>query len=162
LEQYDQKSPDNLKKALAKRFGLTAAQAAHLINTGKSLKADFDRIDEETKKEIAKRYKYKYAPVQSGRPANPGTSARRPAAHQKSVFELAREDGLYTEVEGKKQAALAAHFTALGLDAATLERITKYVQSSILPQIKQFTVDPRASGDRQPPKLPGQLPQSAR
>ena len=162
VDHYDKRSPDNVRKMLAKRFGLTAAQAAGLVSAGKSLTAELDRIDEDAKKEVRKRYKY--VPIQSGKPANPG-SAGRPAAPQKTVLERAVEDGLYKQVEGKKAAALAAHFRTLNVDSTAIERISKYIESTILPQIKGFNVDPRASAGSpgpEPPPVPRRLPNTAR
>ena len=89
----------------------------------------------------------------------------RPSGPQKSIRERAIEDGLYAEVEAKKQAALGNHMKALArdLDARTLDQLDEYVQASVVPRIKTFTELPTTTGNSGlPPGLTREAPRKVR
>src|SRR5262249_53670301 len=100
---------------------------------------DLTAVDTYAKTEAARRYKY--APVQSGRP--PAGATRRYPPY-KSIRDRAIEDGLYADVETRKQNAVDNHLKVLSLSLglATAQRIEKYVQTAVAPHIKTISDPP--------------------
>jgi hypothetical protein len=148
LKFYQKRSPEQVNEVLDQQFGVVGAQAARLLGAGQSFLAELDSIDDYAKMEVARRYKY--VPSKSG----PFDGVR--LLPQKSILERAIEDGLYAEVELKKATALANHIKALGpaFDAATLQRIDKYVTSSIASHIKRVVDPTSVTGNPGPPPRP--------
>src|SRR5262249_40143733 len=119
-----------------------------LLSAGQSYVATIQSIDEDAKAEARRRY-----PDISGPRRSPSgqTTPRRtktlPSGPQKTVRERAIQDGLYAEVEAKKQSAWDNHIKGRtgNVGPSRLEKIRQYVQSSIAPRIQTFT-DPKSLG----------------
>lgn len=136
LAFYGKRTANQDTRIVSENFSLTPVQASALLSAGRSFLGDVQRIDEEAKLEAAKRYKY--APAQTG-PPSAGSPKQRKVAPPKSIRERALEDGLYAQVEAKKQAALANHMKALRLDIGSpkVDQINTFVEISIAPHIKR-------------------------
>lgn len=141
-----QRSPQQVTQSLITQFGLNPGQAASVLNGGDAFVRALERIDDDAKAEVRKRYP---DAVRSD-PGRPTVSQTRPAERPKSVRERAIADGLYAEVEAKKEAALADHLTNLGRDvgAARLQQITTHVQTVIASRIRTFAAPPSGPGTR--------------
>jgi hypothetical protein len=147
LAYYAKRSPEPVNQMLAVQFGLTRAQAASLLSAGQSYVATIQSIDEDAKAEARRRYPDITGPSTppSGQP--PRRTKTLPSGPQKTVRERAIQDGLYAEVEAKKQSVLDNNIKALtgNVGPSRLEKIREYVQSSIAPRIQTFT-DPKSLG----------------
>jgi len=141
---------------LGRQFGLTTAQTAVLMSSGQSFIAAIQRIDDEATAEARKRYPDAFRPE---RP-RPTITKSTPRGPQNSVRDRAIADGLYAQVEAKKQAALAEHLAGLGkgFEAAKLEQVRTYVQTSVTPRIKMAAIP---QGTRPTPGLPPGLQRQA-
>jgi len=159
MQHYNKRSPDQVRKFLVDRFGLNAAQTSALLNAGQLFLAEIQRIDQDARAEAAKRYKW--VPSDTKPPA-PGTATKRPAAPQKSVRERAIADGLYAQIEARKQEAVTKHLQTLtpSITSAKIQNIDQYIKSSIVPRVKTATVDPKSAvGTREaPPRAPVRKP----
>jgi hypothetical protein len=167
LAYYAQRSPESVNQMLAAQFGLTRAQAAGLLSAGQSFDGAIKSIDDGAKAEASRRYP---DIVGSATPPSGRTTPRRtkmlPSGPPKTVRERAIEDGLYAEVEAKKQSALDNHIKALtsNIGPSRLAQIRNYLQSSIAPRIKTFT-DRKSLGSPtrgMPPNITHPFPASGR
>ena len=127
-----------ITRSLVAQFGITQGQAASLANEGEAYTKELERIDDDARKEVRKRYPDTVPPDKT----HAKVEKTKPAGPQKSIKERAIADGLYAEVEGKKQAALNAHMAQLTRDigATKLGQITQHVQTVIASKIHTFTV----------------------
>jgi hypothetical protein len=142
LASYFQRSGDTGNSMLAKKFGLTSADAQTLLTAGQAFVEAIKRIETDARTEAQRRYGNAVTP----RSAPTGPIPRSAMPLQKSFRERAMEDGLYAQVEGRKQAALNSHIQELRreLDGAKVDRVQAWVQASVAPRIKTFTLSSQA------------------
>jgi hypothetical protein len=107
LAAFVRRSP-NVNGMLRAQFGLTEAESSALLNAGQSFLTAVQNIDTYTKAELLRRYPARRP--DGSPPRNAKTLMRR---EEMSLRERAMRDGLYSEVEGRKQAALSEHMQAL-------------------------------------------------
>jgi hypothetical protein len=144
LVHLNQQAGGVAAQRFGEQFGLAAAQTAVLLSAGQSFITALQRIDDDAVAEAKKRYPDAF-PSDSSRPL---ISKTIPTGPRKTVRERAIADGLYGQVEARKQTLLADHLLALGrsLDSVKVEQITKYVQTSIAPRIKVVITPPSGPG----------------
>jgi hypothetical protein len=135
LAAQSQHSSTQVNQTLAAKFGLSTTQVATLLRAGQAFVGAIQQIDREAIAEIQKRY-----PDALPSSSHPRVTKTIPTGPQKSVRDRAIADGLYAQVEAKKQTALTDHVGSLmrGLDPAQVDQINKYMRSTIAPQIKHF------------------------
>jgi len=118
---FSEKRLNAFELSMKRQFGLTPEKAADLVQVGQAYLAALQNIDHEARTEAMHRY---------GRPA---PSSER----SKTVHERAKEDGLYAEVEQKKQAALASYLQKLSskFQPTDVAKMGQWVRTSVAPQI---------------------------
>jgi hypothetical protein len=150
LAFYNQRSAEQLQRMLKTEFGVTNAQAAILLQSGQSFVTTVEQIDKDGKTEAERRY------PEAVKPTN-GSPWRRPrGSSSKNLRERFLEDGLYAEVEARKEATLVTHIGILrsNLNPAQFDAVAKWVQTAIAPRIKLVTGATRVSGLPKPPDRP--------
>lgn len=140
LAYYDKKAPQETRKMLKERLGLSTSRANKLLSSGNALLADLDNIDSEERSELRKRI---VAPDPSH--LSPGNGNQK-TRELKTLKQFAAQDGLDKRTEGKRKAALVKHKDELLKDFEPLElaRIEGFIRSNITPNIKVTKTDPAA------------------
>lgn len=146
LAFYNQKSAAGVEKMLAAQFGMTNGQATAFLNAGQSYVVAIRQIDAQTRAAV----KSRYMPVLSGN--KPPAGSAIPTSPQ-SFLQLAINDGLYAQMEGLNQNALAAHLNALKgpLTDTQINQISAFVQANVLPKIHTVNVGPQGATKGLPP-----------
>jgi hypothetical protein len=161
---YNQQSAERMNQMLAEQFALSTGEVANLMSAGQSYVTAIQRIDEDARTEARRRYLDVLGPAAGS--AGPPVSKTKPSTEPpKSVRERAIGDGLYAQVEAKKQAALNSHITGLtrSLGAPKMDQIGKFVQSSVAPRIQTFVQPPNTKASPGlPPGLNRETPARAR
>jgi hypothetical protein len=111
---------NSFELSMKRQFGLSPEKAASLVQSGQEYLAVLRKIESEARAESMRRYRNNLA------------------LRSKTVLELAKEDGLFAEVEQKKQVALAAHLHVLSSKFQTSEvaKLGQWVRDSVAPRIK--------------------------
>jgi hypothetical protein len=135
LVRNSQRADDRSNDLLAKQLGLTKAQTTRLTQIGEAYLAEIRSIDAFASAEARRRY---------GRPERPVLLKTKPQQPPKSVLEQAIDDGLYAEIEAKKQAVLTAHMQTIAreLNSGAADRIAGHVQTKVSPNIKAVDIVP--------------------
>jgi len=136
LSAFQQRSID-INKLLQSKFGLTDTQVSAVVSAGQSFLASIQRIDTDAKAEALRRYPDLISPRISHRPI-------RRSSTSSTLRDRAIKDGLYAEVEGKKEVALAKHLQSLALTLGPqkLDVVRNWVQTSISPNVQIYSGPP--------------------
>lgn len=148
LVHYTARSQVETDRMLAKRFGLGSFDAARLRAAGRGYLDEINRLDESARAEVDRRWGIDMpAGFTDRRPALPDGSAApgsRPVLIEpgKTLLEMARESGLYDEVETQKESVLAAHLVTLTqtIGVAAQGSIDVFVRTVVSPQVKTADV----------------------
>jgi hypothetical protein len=126
---------------LAKRFGLGNVGAAALRAVGQTYVQDIDRIDAAARAEIDRRWGMDLPRAANGTRRNPDGGPPRAVMIEpgKTLRQMARESGLYDEIEAQKATALAAHLSSLNQAVGNTTRasIAEWVQTVLAPRIRR-------------------------
>lgn len=128
---FSEKRLNSFELSMKRQFGLTPEKAADLIQFGQAYLAALRAIDAEARAESIRRYRL---PVNS-------------TQGSKTVLQRAKEDGLYAQVEQKKQTALAIHLQNLSnkFPVDNVAKIGQWVRGTVAPRITISNDPPKPS-----------------
>jgi hypothetical protein len=135
------RSPAMVERMVVRRAGLTGTEAAALLTAGRRYLEAIARIDADARAEVDRRWGADLPGVLAARPPREGAapSTERPVllAAGKTLLQMARDSGMYAEIEAKKQEALAAHLREvdIAIGSAARAAVAAWIASAIAPRI---------------------------
>jgi hypothetical protein len=146
-------SGTDARMALANKFGVSPMEAEYLVRAGRQYVAAIRAIDADARALVQSRYGTDRVPPLSRRPDRPAPPASRPIRIRPgaaSLLEMVRQDGLFDEIESRKERVFGEHKSALqaGLSPKSLADIQAYVTSEVAAHI--VVVDRGIPGSKPP------------